>query len=222
MNVRPGYDDLFAYGAIWLRGALTSQDLLDLRACAEQSHKPGTRIGLSSPLFKRLTACRFHQDILQMAKAMQLVRLVSFDKTARHNWAVPWHQDRVISVDRKTEDPSLKNWSQKAGVWHCEPDVSLLSRMLFVRVHLDDQSVSNGAMDIALGSHKEGRVDAARAEATANKYPCETTFAKAGDVLILPMLTLHRSTPALQPGGRRVLRLDYAPFQPPAPLRWAF
>jgi len=43
---------------------------------------------------------------------------------------VPWHQDRIIAVARKTQVPGSHNWSHQAGVWHCEPPGEVLQRML--------------------------------------------------------------------------------------------
>ncbi len=92
--------------------------------------------------------------------------------------------------------------------------------MLFVRVHLDDNDNHNGAMKIALGSHRRGAVLAQDAEAVAQQFPIEVCRAKRGDVLILNMLTLHASTPSESDRPRRVFRLDYAGFELPEPLAW--
>ena len=94
--------------------------------------------------------------------------------------------------------------------------------MLFLRLHLDDQAAAEGAMEIARGSHIQGRCRAALAATRAARYPPELTIAKAGDVLILPMLTLHRSSAATSPTRRRTLRIDLAFEALPAPLEWAF
>jgi hypothetical protein len=92
--------------------------------------------------------------------------------------------------------------------------------MLFVRVHLDDTDHSNGAMQIALGSHAAGIVPSEQAQAVANRYPLERCEATRGDVLILKMLTLHSSKPAQVQTGRRVLRVDFSTSELPSPLAW--
>jgi len=48
----------------------------------------------------------------------------------------------------------------------------------------------------------------------------EIEEAEAGDILVLPMLTLHRSRPADTVKNRRVLRIDYARDALPEPLQW--
>lgn len=88
------------------------------------------------------------------------VRVVVFDKTPQQNWGVPWHQDRVIAVKARHDVPGYHNWSQKCGVWHCEAPSAVLGQMLFLRLHLDPTDAGNGAMEIALGSHRAGAVAA--------------------------------------------------------------
>jgi ectoine hydroxylase-related dioxygenase (phytanoyl-CoA dioxygenase family) len=113
------------------------------------------------------------------------------------------------------------NWSQKAGVWHCEPPLDVLKKMLFVRVHLDGATAENGAMEIALGSHKNGAVPSEQADTIAQRHTHALTTAEAGDILILPMLTLHRSRTSKTATPRRTLRIDYAANALPPPLQWA-
>jgi hypothetical protein len=94
--------------------------------------------------------------------------------------------------------------------------------MVFVRIHLDDTDAINGAMEIALGSHLSGRVSSDEAAEVATAAPSEVCTASKGDVLILKMLTLHRSKSANLATQRRALRIDYAAEKLPAPLEWAF
>ena len=97
-----------------------------------------------------------------------------------------------------------------------------LERMLFVRVHLDGTDRSNGAMRIAWGRHDAGFVSAAEAADMASNYPEEVCEAKLGDILILKMLTLHGSKPSQMVSNRRAIRIDFASFDLPAPLRWKY
>ncbi len=138
------------------------------------------------------------------------VRLVAFNKSSDANWGVPWHQDRVIAVAQMVECTGYGNWVSKGGFWHCEPPLKLLARMLFVRIHIDPCDELNGAMEVALGSHKLGFVAASSAGSAAETLPTELCKADPGDVLIVKALTLHRSRAAAQPSSRRALRVDYA------------
>jgi ectoine hydroxylase-related dioxygenase (phytanoyl-CoA dioxygenase family) len=147
-------------------------------------------------------------------------RAVVFNKQGANNWGVPWHQDRVIAVAQKVDSAPCTNWSRKAGVWHCEPPLDVLSNMLFLRVYLGDDSADNGPMEIALGSHRWGAVSSEDANAVAADHQIEQCDGRRGDILVLNMLILHRSQPAQRATGRRVIRADYANFALPAPLAW--
>lgn len=211
-------EDFATTGRLWLRRALTEADLAAYDAIANRNHGAGARIdlgdsfGAHSPLTRAITA---------LFPDFQAVRAVAFNKTEANNWGVPWHQDRLIPVAARHEVEGFHNWSQKAGVWHCEPPLALLNQMLFVRLHLDPTDAGSGPMEIALGSHHAGLIPSAAADTTAPNHQTELCTAQRGDLLILHMLTLHRSRPAIQPSVRRTLRIDFAKAALPAPLEWA-
>ena len=200
-------------GRAWLRGALSESDLLPLNQACALGAKAGARLeqsGLATILEK-----------LSSLLSATPVRIVAFNKSKDANWSVPWHQDRVIAVQKRHAVEGFSNWSQKAGLWHCEPPLALLQHILFVRVHLDDTDANSGAMEIARGSHKAGKVAAAEAEEVAARYPMEVCTAERDDVLVLKMLTVHRSGSARKPRSRREFRIDFAGFSLPTPLSWA-
>ena len=208
-------------GRVWLRNAVSEEDLLLFDSATSDPTKAGQRLHASSFLKAALSEeSSLLRAVRSLAPQAVPVRVVAFNKSEDANWGVPWHQDRVIAVAEKHEVAGYKNWTKKSGTWHCEPPQSVLDEMLFVRVHLDGTDQSNGAMEIAVGSHSDGFVPSATAEETANSYPVETCIAKRGDVLILKMLTLHSSKPAQVQSGRRVLRVDFSPSQLPQPLSW--
>ncbi|WP_127112466.1 phytanoyl-CoA dioxygenase family protein [Shimia sediminis] len=208
-------------GRVWLRGALSKRELQRLDELALQDGRPGKRIDPESSLFECLTNAQFNERIRAVWPGMRPVRLVSFEKAERSNWGVPWHQDRIIAVRGHANVRGFSNWSCKAGVWHCEPPLKVLEGMLFVRVHLDRNTAENGAMEIALGSHCAGKLETRHAQLAAEKYETETTVAEPGDVLILSMLTLHRSLPASTLEGRRAFRVDYASQPLGRGLEWS-
>ena len=147
------------------------------------------------------------------------VRALLFDKVANANWLVPWHQDRTICVREKRETPGYGPWSIKAGQWHVQPPVTVLERMVSVRLHLDDCDESNGALRVIPGTHRSGRMSSAAIESAA----CQGFFtcsAKAGDVLLMKPLLIHASSAADRAAHRRVVHLDFANCQLHTPLRW--
>lgn len=221
--MRESTENFEKLGRIWLRGALSNNTLSELDSAADTQALPGKRlVGQTAPL---ATALHSQGPLTQIIQTLQpntrAVRVVAFNKTEKSNWGVPWHQDRVIAVRERHSVAGYSNWSRKAGVWHCEPPRDILENMLFVRVHLDDCDATNGPMQIAVGSHKAGVVASADAAQVAKNYPVETTSGRRGDILVLKMLTLHRSGPAQVPSNRRVLRIDFAAIDLPYPLVWA-
>lgn len=203
----------------WLRGAVSSRHLEALESLGSPG-RPGERISAVSAQVGEALASVTKLVAESALPGARLVRIVWFTKDETANWGVPWHQDRIIAVSERHDLPGFRNWSRKAGLWHCEPPIELLQQMRFVRLHLDDCNADNGAMRIASGSHVEGMVPDAEAADVASRYPQEVCSAARGDVQILPMLTLHCSEPASVRTPRRAIRLDYAAFELPHPLTW--
>lgn len=214
-------DEFEECGRIWLRNAVSEGDLAVFDRATADLAKAGQRLDLSMALDAALSddSSLLHA-IRRLEPEAVPVRIVAFNKSENANWGVPWHQDRVIAVAEKADVTGYHNWTYKSGTWHCEPPQSILDEMLFVRVHLDDTDQSNGAMEIAVGSHEGGIIPSAKAEEAANTYPVEICEAKRGDVLILKMLTLHSSKPAQAQSERRVLRIDFSSSELPLPLSW--
>lgn len=202
----------------WLRSALDTHEISQLRVAGALNGAAGRRLGLTASLIDGIRPIT--EAIQKRFERYEPVRVVSFSKTNKSNWQVPWHQDRVIAVEKKAEVNGFSNWSNKNGQWHCEPLIDVLEDMLFVRVFLDSCDEKSGGMEFAAGSHVEGLVSSAQAMPTAERYQSEIETADAGDILILPMLTLHRSRPAMLPNSRRVLRIDFARNELPTSLSW--
>ncbi len=161
-----------------------------------------------------LAACHEETDF-------RLVRSLLFDKRPGENWPVLWHQDLTIQVAEKVDVDGFGPWSVKDEKVHVEPPLAVLENMLTLRVHLDDTSADNGALEVIPGSHRQGKWKREQIdELTASEgqaCPC-----KAGDVLMMSPLILHASRRAIHPRHRRVLHFEYAPQDVlPEPLQWA-
>ncbi len=207
-------------GRLWFRKALTATDIQALEQVLPADGAASARLDLPSLCDILQALPNLTRIVDQFGAGFRPVRLVAFDKSADRNWTVPWHQDRVIAVADRADVEGFSNWSLKAGTWHCEPPTETLEKMLFARIHLDACAPSNGAMEIALGSHGSGKVEAVDAQRVASKHQTEICNAESGDVLILKMLTLHRSQPSQTASHRRALRVDFANSSLPAPLCW--
>jgi ectoine hydroxylase-related dioxygenase (phytanoyl-CoA dioxygenase family) len=148
------------------------------------------------------------------------VRALLFDKTPGANWGVPWHQDLTIAVKARVDTPGFGPWTVKAGIDHVRPPVSLLERMVTIRVHLDDSDGDRGPLRVLPGSHRDGRLGAEATRARLeHDRPVECLVERGGVVMIRPLL-LHASSPATSPTRRRVVHLEYAAEPLPGTLQW--
>lgn len=148
------------------------------------------------------------------------VRGIYFDKRPETNWLVAWHQDLTLALKERVEVPGFGPWSAKESVPHVQPPVGLLEQMLSVRLHLDDADSTNGALRVLPGTHRLGRLNAEAIQScreTREEVSCET---KTGDVLLMRPLLLHASSRSTSERRRRVLHIEFAGFDLPAPLEW--
>ena len=108
----------------------------------------------------------------------------------------------------------------KSGVHHVRPPVSVLERMLTLRIHLDDCRSDNGALKVLPGSHVHGLLDDEQTQqlvAQAEPVVCE---AKRGTIVAIRPLLLHASARATSPSHRRVIHLEFAADPLPGGLEW--
>jgi ectoine hydroxylase-related dioxygenase (phytanoyl-CoA dioxygenase family) len=150
----------------------------------------------------------------------RVVRGTFFDKTPEANWKVAWHQDLTIAVRDRAEIDGYTAWSIKAGIVHVQPPISILEKMLAVRIHLDDADESNGALKVLPGSHLLGRLSTTAIQEYKSKVASITCSAKKGDVLLMHPLLLHASSLAVNPNHRRVIHFEYSSAKLPKPLEW--
>lgn len=148
------------------------------------------------------------------------VRAILFDKTRTTNWSLGWHQDRTICVRDRVEVPGFGPWTLKGGLHHVAPPFDLLSRMVTLRVHLDDVPAANAPLMIAPGSHLAGRVSVSLIPELVRRYGIAVCIAQAGDVWLYATPIIHASPSAADPARRRVLQIDYAAEPLPPPLEW--
>ena len=217
-------DELETLGRVWLRKAFRPDQVDRMARICGVGSFPGARLKVSKELLRILADCSVLAHCLaSIDMDAAPVRLVAFNKTRSANWAVPWHQDRVIAVAEKADAPGYSNWVSKGAFWHCEPPLSLMRRMVFVRINIDACDESNGALELALGSHRHGRVAAGQAAGIASASGIEVCHAEPGDILVAKALVLHRSRSANIPEQRRALRLDYTNRRLlNSQLRWAY
>lgn len=149
------------------------------------------------------------------------VRAILFDKSARANWSLAWHQDRTICVRERRDVAGFGPWTVKSGLLHVAPPFDLLERMVTIRIHLDDVPEDNAPLLIAPGSHRLGLVREEAIDAAVAACGTHACLAKAGDIWVYATPILHASAAARAPRRRRVLQVDYAGLDLPAGLEWS-
>lgn len=148
------------------------------------------------------------------------MRAILFDKTAETNWSLAWHQDRTICVRERIAVEGFGPWTIKGGMQHVAPPFDLLTRMVTLRVHIDDVPASNAPLLIAPGSHNSGRIVVGEVEEVVRRCGTSSCIAEAGDVWLYSTPILHASEAATVPARRRVFQLDFAAEELPGGLEW--
>jgi hypothetical protein len=136
------------------------------------------------------------------------------------NWLVSLHQDLSIPVRRRIESPKCTGWSEKGGQAYVQPPVSVLERLVAVRVHVDECPAKSGALRVVQGSHAFGRLDGARVDELREERGETVVPVSRGGTLVMRPLILHASSKATEPGLRRVLHFVFGPPNLPLGLDW--
>jgi hypothetical protein len=148
------------------------------------------------------------------------VQCTLFDKSPTKNWLVALHQDLSIPVRDRVDGPECSGWSEKEGQLYVQPPVSVLERLVAVRVHIDDCPAESGALRVVPGSHTEGRVDLETAETLRLAHGETVVPVARGGTLVMRPLILHASSKATSPAPRRVLHFVFGPPTLPSGLTW--
>ena len=211
-------------GAEHRPAALSDDDLVALRAFADTLSivNAGVRVFGHAALRDVLApdGSIGRLAVAQLGNAARPVRAILFDKTTDANWAVAWHQDRIIAVRERRHVTGFGPWSTKAGIVHVEPPFEIIARMITIRAHLDDCGADNAPLLIAPGSHRAGRVAARQVAEVARELGHLTCQASAGDAWIYATSIIHASERVRVPRRRRVLQVDYASESLPGGLEW--
>jgi len=148
------------------------------------------------------------------------VRAILFDKTPVANWKVSWHQDLTIAVKERSEVAGYGPWTEKAGVVHVQPPLSILEQMLALRLHIDESGAVNGPLRVLPGSHRAGRLRDAEIPVWRERIAEQLCLVPRGGALLMRPLLLHASSPAETPEHRRVIHIEYANCALAGGLQW--
>jgi hypothetical protein len=206
-----------------LLSARECEDLCASAAAAVAADTVGTRCLLAhdwcAALAERLLGEAALSGILPRGHVA--VQCTWFEKSRHRNWLVPAHQDLSIPVAARVDDEALGAWSLKEEAWHVQPPAALLEQLVAVRVHLDDCGEADGALSVAAGSHRGGRLEPATAAASWRSRARSLCALPRGGAMAMRPLLLHASSKATGACRRRVLHYLFGPADLPHGLQWA-
>jgi hypothetical protein len=204
----PGFDvlpDVFSNGEMQ---AVSAQ----LATASLRRSRAGARNALSDPV------------IAALARDNRLVRIACgvlggdpfpyratlFDKSMRSNWLVVWHQDTALPLRTRRDVPGWGPWSTKAGVLYAHAPAEPLSRIVALRVHLDDSTAENGPLKVLPGTHHLGVLTDAQIKDSSRAVEPVACLVGAGGVVVMRPLLVHSSSKVSGLAPRRVLHIEYA------------
>src|SRR5215470_470342 len=137
-------------------------------------------------------------------------RATLFDKSARANWLVVWHQDTALPLTSRSDSTEWGPWSLKAGILYAHAPAWALSRVIALRISLDASTNENGPLRVIPGSHLAGVLSDDEILGLARAHINIEALVPRGGVLAMRPLLVHSSSKARSCEPRRVLHLEYA------------
>jgi ectoine hydroxylase-related dioxygenase (phytanoyl-CoA dioxygenase family) len=137
-------------------------------------------------------------------------RATIFDKSRLSNWLVVWHQDTALPLRARHDAPSWGSWSVKSGILYAHAPASALSRVVAIRVHLDDSTQDNGPLRVLPGTHSRGILTDVEIHQLAEGMAPMDCLAERGGILVMSPLIVHSSSKSRSGRSRRVLHIEYA------------
>lgn len=198
-----------------------SEQVVEHLSSSLGSTKHAQRNLLGVPAVRELAVSDPVKNLIEVCLGMRCfsVRGILFNKTPGSNWKVVWHQDRTVAVRERKDTTSFGPWSMKAGVPHVQPPESVMSKMLAIRLHLDESHASNGPLRVIPGSHKAGCLTADEI-ATWREQPSVICMVPRGGAILMRPLLVHASSSCSRPEPRRVVHLEFAADDLPNGMEW--
>ena len=138
------------------------------------------------------------------------VRALLMGKGDGQDWDIGWHRDTTFAVRAPKAVPGFDGWVDKGPFWQVQAPEALVAQVRSLRLHLDDSGPDTGPLLVKPGSHRGEEVE-----------PVEL-HAKRGDALLMHPLLLHASAKPKNLAPRRVLHIEWAAFDLPGGLEWAW
>lgn len=183
-----------------------------LQDSAPERSRAGARHLMNVPVVQRIA-----HDSRLVAIAARFVgpaaipfRATLFDKSTANNWLVVWHQDTALPLRERRDILGWGPWSIKAGITYAHAPVTALSRVIALRLHIDDSDADNGPLRVLPGTHTMGVLSDAEIGHLAREIPPVECIVPAGGVVAMRPLLVHASSKAETTRQRRVLHIEYA------------
>lgn len=137
-------------------------------------------------------------------------RATLFEKSSGTNWLIPWHQDTALPLTVKFELPGWGPWSRKAGAIYAHAPAWALSRVIALRIHLDDSNAGNGPLRVVPASHLNGVMTDQDVMKYVSCHAHVDCLSPRGGIVAMRPLLIHSSSKAQSAEPRRVLHIEYA------------
>jgi len=176
---------------------------------------------LALPIIRELATSPAVRNLADtvLGKHCFAVKATFFNKTQESNSKVAWHQDLTIMVRKRREVAGFGPWTIKEGIVHVQPTADILSRILAIRLHLDESGADNGPLRTIPGSHKHGRLSSEQVSAYG-RADCVVCMVPRGGALLMRPLLLHASSACSVTKPRRVIHLEFSADELSQGLAW--
>lgn len=180
--------------------------------------RPGRRGALREAVVQQVACCQAVRALVEplLGAAAFAFRATLFDKSAAADWALAWHQDRMVPVVARTDAAGFGPWSTKDDGVHVQPPLAVLQQLLAVRLDLDGSGPANGGLQVVPGSHAAGLLDPGAMTRLAQAGVDVPVVPKHGALCMRPLL-VHASARSRAAGPRRIVHLEFAPAPLPLP-----
>lgn len=195
---------------LWARAADEAQ-LGDLESALPWLQAPSRRPVPLAPLkawLARTALPDFFRDLL--GPSVRPVRALLMAKGEGQDWDIGWHRDTTFAVAVPKAVPGFDGWVDKGPFWQVQAPEEVVARVRSLRLHLDDSGPDTGPLLVKPGSHRGLEAE-----------PLEL-HARRGDAFLMHPLLLHASARPETLAPRRVLHIEWAGFELPGGLEWAW
>ncbi|KAF0249086.1 MAG: hypothetical protein FD167_1510 [bacterium] len=145
-----------------------------------------------------------------LGKDVYPFRATLFDKSIQTNWLVTWHQDTALPLESAFDSSEWGPWSKKAAITYAHAPTWALSRIVALRIHLDDSTSDNGPLKVIPKSHILGVLTDKEVFNYAKTQESVECLVPKGGVLAMRPLIIHSSSKAQSDKPRKVLHIEYS------------